>query len=122
MNEVVIDERERSNRTLTMVIYGLLALGPFTGLLTSIVAVVMNYVKLEDVRGTWIDSHFRWQLRTFWFSLLWCTLLTILIIVTFGFGIILAWPLGLALGIWYIYRLVKGFLNLNDGKPMYTAA
>lgn len=125
MNDIAIDERERANRTLTMVLYGLYALGPFSGGLFSIVAVIVNYVKRDDVRGTWLDSHFRWQLRTFWFSLLWVVILfpvfAVLTILTFGLGIVLAWPVGLALTIWWIYRLVKGFLYVNDGKPMYAA-
>jgi len=125
MTEVAIDERERANRTLTMVLYGLHALGPFSGGLFTVVALIINYVKRDDVRGTWLDSHFRWQLRTFWFSLLWFVLLfppaAFLTVITFGLGLFIFWPIGLALSIWWIYRLVKGFLYVNDGKPMYAA-
>ncbi len=123
MNEIVIDDRERANRTLTMVLYGLHAIGPFTGGLFSLVALIANYLKYEDVRGTWLESHFRWQLRTFWFTVLWIVLLYpplfLFVIFTLGLGMVVAWPVGAAIGLWWIYRLVKGFLNLNDGKSMY---
>lgn len=121
MNDVVVDDRMKSNKTLTMVIYALYALCPFTGALTGIVAVIVNYVKYDDVRGTWIETHFRWQLRTFWFSLLYAALLVVFVVVTLGIGAFVAWLPWTILAVWYIYRLVKGFLYLNDGKPMYAA-
>ncbi|AVY95461.1 MULTISPECIES: DUF4870 family protein [Microvirgula] len=100
-----------SLRTLTLVVYGLYGLSLFIGV-TAIVAIVVNYIKREDVAGTLYESHFRWQMRTFWFSVLWGVLAGL----TFWFG------LGLVIGgvawIWYIYRVVKGFLFLNDNKPM----
>lgn len=122
MNEVVVDdERARSNRTLTMVIYGLYALGLLTGMLTSVVALIINYVKADDVRGTWLATHFRWQIRTFWYSLLWGALIVVFVLVTLGIGMVIAWVPCAVLAIWHIYRLVKGFLYLNDNKPMYPA-
>lgn len=122
MNQVVADdERMRSNRTLTMVIYGLYALGLLTGMLTSIIAVIINYVKADDVRGTWLESHFRWQIRTFWYSLLWGALIVVFVLVTLGVGMLIAWVPCAILAIWHIYRLVKGFLYLSDNKPMYPA-
>lgn len=123
MNDVTVigDERAQNNKTLAMVVYGLYALAIFTGGLTGIVAIIINYVKYDDVRATWLESHFRWQIRTFWYSLLWGGLLMLLVLATFGIAMIIAWlPWGV-LAIWYIYRVVKGFLYLNDNKPMYTA-
>ena len=62
----------------------------------SIIAVILNYVKRGDVRGTWLESHFRWQIRTFWFGLLWVLLCVLFVIMTLGIGSIIAWlPLGL---------------------------
>src|SRR5688572_33206654 len=62
----------------------------------SIIAVIMNYIKRGDVRGTWLESHFRWQLRTFWFGLLWVSLCVAFVVITLGIGLIIAWlPLGL---------------------------
>jgi uncharacterized membrane protein len=103
---------EKSLKTLTMVVYLLQAAGFFVGL-TWIVAVIINYVKKEEVAGSWLESHFRWQVRTFWFGLLWGVLGTLLLVV-FGLGY-LVW---LAAGIWVIYRIVKGWLYLNDGKAL----
>jgi uncharacterized membrane protein len=103
---------EKSLRTLTMAVYLLQAVGFFVGL-TWIVAVVINYVKKEEAAGSWLESHFRWQIRTFWFGLLWAVVGTLLLIV-FGLGY-LVW---LAAGVWAIYRIVKGWLYLNDGKPL----
>jgi uncharacterized membrane protein len=117
----------------TQFIYGLHAFSLLTGILgaatvvgafligwPSIIAVILNYVKRGDVRGTWLESHFRWQIRTFWFGLLWVSLCLMFIVGTFGIGILIAWlPLGL-LGLWFIYRIVRGWMALNDRRPMYT--
>ncbi len=82
------------------------------------IAVILNYVKRGDVRGTWLESHFRWQIRTFWFGLLWISICLLFIIFTFGLGILIAWlPMGLV-GLWFIYRIVRGWLALNDRKSM----
>jgi uncharacterized membrane protein len=82
--------------------------------ITAIVAIVMNYVKKDDVAGTFLESHFRWQIRTFWFGLLWGILGCITTVVGVG------WLVLAANGIWLIYRIVKGWLRLNDNKAMYT--
>ena len=86
----------------------------------SIIAVVMNYIKRSDARGTWLDSHFRWQIRTFWFGLAWAALCGIFVFVTFGIGFLVVWiPLGL-LTLWLIYRIARGWLALRDKRPMYA--
>jgi len=86
----------------------------------SIIAVILNYVKRGEVRGTWLESHFRWQIRTFWFGLLWASLCVLLVIATLGVGILIVWiPLGLV-GIWFIYRVARGWLRLKDRLPMYV--
>ena len=117
----------------TQLIYGLHAFSLLMGIVgaatvvtaflfgwPSIIAVILNYVKRGDVRGTWLDSHFRWQLRTFWFGLLWISLCVLFIIFTLGIGILIAWlPIGLV-GFWFIYRIIRGWLALNDRKPMYN--
>jgi uncharacterized membrane protein len=86
----------------------------------SIIAVIINYVKRGDARGTWLESHFTWQIRTFWFALLWGCLVwfsgLLLAIVLVGFAI---WIVGLfVLGLWAIYRIAKGWLRLQDRKPV----
>src|SRR5690606_3663170 len=86
----------------------------------SIIAVILNYVKRGDVRGTWLESHFRWQIRTFWYGLLWVSLCVGFIIITFGIGILIAWlPLGIV-SIWFIYRIARGWVRLRDGRAMYV--
>lgn len=114
------------------VVYGLHACSLLTGILgpatvfgafligwPSIIAVILNYLKRGGARGTWVDSHFRWQIRTFWFGVLWVVPWLFFVVVTFGFGILIAWlPLGLA-GLWFIYRVARGWIALNDGRPMY---
>ena len=86
----------------------------------SIIAVILNYVKRSEARGTWLESHFRWQIRTFWFGLLWVSLCLTFVVLTFGIGILIAWlPIGLV-GLWFIYRIVRGWMALSDRRPMYT--
>ena len=112
MNTPTSDPNIESAKTLTTVVYALQAASLFIGI-TAIVAIVINYVKLDDIKGTWLESHFRWQIRTFWFGLLWGALG----VITFIF--IVGWFILAADGIWLIYRIVKGWLRLNDGKEMY---
>jgi uncharacterized membrane protein len=114
MNNITTTASEESAKTLTTVIYALYAASYFVGV-TAIVAIVMNYVKRDDVVGTFLESHFRWQIRTFWFGMLWGVLGAITMMFIIG------WFVLIANGIWIIYRIVKGWLRLNDGKPMYTA-
>jgi len=117
--------------TVTHAVYALHALSLLIGIMTaativgafvfglpSIVAVVINYLKRGEARGTFLESHFRWQIRTFWFALLWCVIGAMLI-VTF-IGIPLAIAIFLGAGIWTIYRIARGWLALKDGKPMYA--
>jgi uncharacterized membrane protein len=118
---------------LTHVIYALHAFSLLMGILTpatvissfltgwpSIIAVVINYVKRSDVRGTRLESHFRWQIRTFWFGVLWVGLCLMFVFVTLGIGMIIAWlPLGLV-GFWFIYRIARGWMALSAGRAMYA--
>jgi uncharacterized membrane protein len=92
--------------------------GSFVGSVPSIIAVVLNYVKRGDARGTWADSHYRWQIRTFWFALLWFVVGWVFIF-TFV-GIVIGWPILAALTVWLIYRIARGWLRLRDRRPMYV--
>jgi uncharacterized membrane protein len=92
--------------------------GAFVFGVPSIIAVVINYVKRGEARGTFLESHFRWQIRTFWFALLWCLIGTILF-ATFV-GIPLALVVFFAAGVWAIYRVARGWLALRDRKAMYV--
>ena len=85
----------------------------------SILAVILNYVYRSDARGTPLASHFRWQIRTFWFGVLWVALCGLFIVLTLGLGIfIAALPLA-GVGVWFIYRIARGWLRLMDGRPAY---
>jgi uncharacterized membrane protein len=93
--------------------------GAFVFGVPSIVAVVINYLKKEEARGTFLESHFRWQIRTFWFALLWF-LVGALLFATFV-GIPLAFGLWIGTGLWVIYRIARGWLALRDRKLMYAS-
>ena len=83
----------------------------------SIIAVIINYAKRGDVQGTWLESHFRWQIRTFWFGLLWVVVSVPFVLLTFGLALIF---LAIPLAIWFIYRVVRGWMALTNGRPMYV--
>ena len=92
--------------------------GSFVGGLPSIVAVIMNYARRSATRGTYLESHFRWQIRTFWYALLWAVVCGLAMLTIIGIPLAL---LGLAaLGIWIAYRVIRGWLALKDGRPMYV--
>ena len=109
----VSEERLKSARNVTTLVYALQAASLLVGV-TFLVGVIVNYVKRDDVRDTWLDSHFDWQIRTFWFTFLWISLGVLTLGLGIGFFILIA------NSVWFIYRIVKGWLNLNDGKEMYT--
>lgn len=95
-------------------------LGSFLFGWPSIIAIIIGYVKRGEARGTWLESHFRWQIRTFWFALIWAVALALvsapLTLVLVGFG---TWVLGLmVLGVWAVYRVARGWLRLNAHEPM----
>jgi len=115
-------------------IYGLHALSILIGVLTtasivgkfifgwpSIIAVVMNYARRAEVRGTWLEGHFRWQIRTFWFALLWVLVIAVIsapLVLIVGLGLITGF-IGLGIiGIWAIYRVARGWMALRDSRPM----
>jgi len=92
--------------------------GSFIGSLPSIVAVIMNYVRRSATRGTYLESHFRWQIRTFWYAVLWACV-SMLLIVTIV-GALIGLPALVALACWIIYRVARGWLALRDKRPMYV--
>jgi len=128
-----IGSDEQSLINWTQVIYGLHAFSLLTGIIgaatvvgafltgwPSIIAVILNYVKRSEVRGTWLDSHFRWQIRTFWFGLLWVGLCALFVIGTLGIGILIAWLPLLVVSVWFVYRVVRGWLALKERRQMYA--
>jgi len=114
---------------LTYLIYGLHLFSAINGVLTSalvvtaflsgwpsILAVLLNYVNREGTRGTYLESHFRWQIRTFWFALLWLFVGAILVFTIIG--IPLAWILVVVIGLWVLYRMLRGVARLMNQEPM----
>lgn len=114
---------------LTHFIYGLHAIAVFVGItsaatvaggfvfgLPSLVAVFLNYLKRSEVNGTWLESHFRWQIRTFWFTFLWLVVYGLLIITIIGIPI--AWILIAFLGLWVGYRVIRGWFALFGVRPL----
>ncbi|MEX3527180.1 MAG: hypothetical protein VB143_07745 [Burkholderia sp.] len=105
-------ERGQSLRTLTHVLYGLYAIHWLTGGITGLVAIIINYVKRADVVGTRYQAHCEWQIHTFWRALILYLIGFALIFVVVGFFILgLVW-------VWTLYRIIKGWLYLNDNKPL----
>lgn len=118
---------------LTHVIYGLHAFSVVMGMLSpalivtsfltgwpSIIAVIINYVKRAEARGTFLESHFSWQIRTFWFAALWVVvsmLVAMTVILIFG-----AWALAVATGLWVVYRIVRGWMALVQRRPVKQVA
>jgi uncharacterized membrane protein len=115
--------------TLTHVMYGMHAFSAVMGLLgsafivtafltgwPSIIAVIINYVKRNDVRDTYLESHFSWQLRTFWYALLWAFVIGLLVMSLIG--IPLAWVVAVGVGVWVLYRIARGWLALAEHKPV----
>ena len=115
--------------TLTHLVYGLHAFSAVTGLLgtafivtafltgwPSIIAVVLNYVKRGETRGTFLESHFRWQIRTFWFALLWVAVAVLAGLTVVGLPF--AWIVAVVAGLWVLYRIARGWLRLLSEKGM----
>jgi uncharacterized membrane protein len=103
---------ETSRQKLAMIVYALQAASLFTGTLTLFAGAIINYVRLDDVRGSWIESHFRWQTKTFWYSLIWLLIGGVSTIFLIG------WAILLAASIWLIYRIAKGWVYLSEQRPM----
>ena len=115
-------QNPQSGVTLAHVLYGLHALAPFTMLTLAVVAMVIGAVKRSDVRDTWLETHYSWLSRTFWWGLLWWVIawgaFWIISIATLGIGLIFAWIFPAAVFVWYLYRVLVGWLKLGDLKPI----
>jgi len=93
--------------------------GSFLASIPSLAAVVLNYVKRGDARGTWVASHYRWQIRTFWFALMWAVIGWAFILTIIG--ALVGVPILIALTVWLMYRIARGWLRLHDRRPMYAS-
>ena len=113
----------------THVIYALHAVSVLSGMLTpvtivsafatgwpSIIAVILNYIKRDEARGTFLESHFRWQIRTFWFTLMWLCIIVLFWLTLLGIPISIGMSAGV--GIWVLYRVLRGWLTLQKRKGL----
>ncbi|MDM1486534.1 DUF4870 family protein [Acinetobacter towneri] len=94
-----------------LITYILYLVGFVVGI-TGLIAIIMNYVKRNEMRGTWLESHVDWQIKTFWYSLIGYVVGFLLTAILIGYVIILV------VFIWHVYRLIKGLIALNDNKPI----
>ena len=109
------DAAQTSLRQLAGLVYGLQAASMLVGV-TLFAGVIVNYLRRKEAAGTWLESHFTWQIRTFWWSLAWCVLGIATAIVLVGVFILVG------SGLWFVYRIVRGWIELNEGRPMYRQA
>ena len=120
MNEVVTSNQsaeQRQNLTLlTHVMYGLHTASWFSAGVFSVIAMIINYVKRPDLPDEFFRSHFRWQARSFWFTLLWLVVTSPLFVLLFFPGVA-AWTL---VGLWYLYRFIRGWWSFAENRPMPT--
>ena len=107
----LVDVAAKSLKDITRIVY-ILQLASLLAGITFIAAVIINYVKRQDVEGTWLESHFRWQIRTFWYSLLWTCVGLATVVFIIGFFVLMTSL------VWMLYRAIKGLLNLEESKPM----
>jgi len=118
MNDVVIPSQVADEkgglRLLTHVMYGLHTLSWFSAGIFSVIAMIINHTKRDELPNDFFRSHFRWQARSFWFTLLWL-LLSLPLWLMFVFPGWAAWGL---IGLWYLYRFVRGWWSFADGRPM----
>ena len=124
--EPINDDRNLEGaRAWCQVIYALHAFSVLTGIFgavsvigafligwPSIIAVILNYVKRSEVSGSWLESHFRWQIRTFWFAALWVVIAMVLAFTVIGLP--LTFAILIVVTLWLIYRVARGWLALNE--------
>ena len=113
--DVQIAVKSAQLKQLTMIIYILYALSAFIGI-TGLAAIIINYIKREEAAGTLYESHFTWQIRTFWFTALWLVVYGLLIITIIGIPI--AWIMIALLGLWVGYRVIRGWVALSGARPV----
>jgi uncharacterized membrane protein len=104
---------EEAARQAAIAVYALQA-ASFLVVITMIAGVILDYVKREDVAGTWLESHYTWQIRTFWWWLVWMAVAAVLAVIFVGIAV------ALVNQIWLLYRIIKGWIRLSEGKPMYV--
>ncbi len=116
MTDIEHDAGRPTPTNIAHILYVMHAISPFTLWTLSLLAVIVGALSRDSVRGTWVETHYSWLLSTFLWGILWAVILTVIFIVTV-IGIFFLWvPWGI-LTIWYLYRVIRGWLRLNNGKP-----
>ncbi|HTP46969.1 MAG TPA: hypothetical protein VMQ50_08630 [Casimicrobiaceae bacterium] len=119
--------------TATLIVYGLFGLGAVVAILShgfppvaplggiaGLIGIIMAYVKRGEAEGSWLASHYRWLIRTFWFSLMWGIIgaVVFVLLALLLIGLIIGPVIWIATSIWVIYRLIRGYLLFKDSKPV----
>ena len=116
MADVEHDTGAPAPTSMGHVMYALHALAPFTLWSLAVVAVILGAINRDSVRGTWVESHYAFLLSTFWKGIILVVVLTVIFFISIV-GIFFLWLLWFALTVWYLYRVIRGWLRLNDGQP-----
>ncbi len=112
LNNTITDEKDKELRQFVFISYILQATF-FVFVVTPLFALIINYIKKDDLINSRYSSHYRWQQNTFWFGLMWAFLSVMTFILFIGYVVFFF------LGIWYVYRIIKGWIYLTDGKELY---
>lgn len=116
MTQIEHDSGKPVGRTNAQVLYVMHAIAPFTYWTLALVAVIIGYIARDSARGTFVESHYEYLAGTFWWGLLWLVIFTLVFVVTVV-GIFLLFIPWFILTVWYLYRVIKGWIRLNDGRP-----
>jgi uncharacterized membrane protein len=119
MTEIEHDTGRVAPTTTAHILYLMHGVAPFTAWLLAVAAIIVGAMTRDAVRGTYVESHYSWLSRTFWWGLLWiviCGIITTILVITVV-GILVAWVPFTLLFIWYLYRVIRGWLRLNDRLP-----
>jgi uncharacterized membrane protein len=103
---------------ITHVTYALYALGLLTAGVIAIAGLIIAYIKADDAKGTYLESHYSWLIRTFWWGLGWTVLVWLFVILTIGIGLLVAWLFWGAIWIWFAYRIIRGWLRLSEKRAV----
>lgn len=116
MAQIEHDTGRAAPTRVAHIMYILHAISPFTLWTLSLVAVIVGAINRDAVRGTWVETHYSWLLRTFMWGMVWLVIMTVVFVVTIV-GILLLFIPWTVLTVWYLYRVIRGWLLLNDGRP-----
>jgi uncharacterized membrane protein len=116
MTDIDHDSQRPVSTTNAQVLYILHAIAPFTYWILALLAVIIGAINRDSVRGTWLESHYSYLSRTFWWGLAWLVLFTVIFTLTVV-GLFILFIPWFILTVWYLYRVVRGWMRLNDRAP-----